>query len=73
MLPVVPCMCHQVHACDTHDCNFKSGTLRAGFDDAKALARSEGDAALAQLHCLPACEERRSLEMMVDYVLKRIF
>ena len=46
---------------------------RAGFEDAKALARSEGQLALAALDGMPAGEERRSLELMVEYVLCRIY
>lgn len=49
------------------------GDARAGFQEAKALARQEGDAALAALRDLPVCDERRSLESMVDYVLERIY
>jgi all-trans-nonaprenyl-diphosphate synthase len=45
----------------------------AGYDDARALARREADLALKALECLPVCEERRSLEAMVDYVLFRIY
>lgn len=45
----------------------------AGFEDAKALARSEGQAALEALEGMPEGDERRSLELMVQYVLKRIY
>jgi all-trans-nonaprenyl-diphosphate synthase len=45
----------------------------AGYEQAKELARKEGDLALLALECLPACEERTSLEAMVDYVLERIY
>jgi hypothetical protein len=37
------------------------------------LARREGDAALTALASLPVCDERRSLEIMVDYVLERMY
>lgn len=45
----------------------------AGYDDAKALARREADLALSALQSLPVCDERRSLEAMVDYVLERMY
>ena len=45
----------------------------AGYTDAAALARREADLALSALSKLPVCDERRSLESMVDYVLERIY
>ena len=48
------------------------GRAAAGFDEAKELARSEGQEALRSLADLPLCAERTALELMVDYVLKRI-
>ena len=44
-----------------------------GIDMARALARSEGDAALRCLEGLPDCPSKRSLQMMVDYVLDRLY
>lgn len=44
-----------------------------GYEEAKALARREADLALAALNSLPVCDERRSLETMVDYVLERLY
>lgn len=44
-----------------------------GLDDARRLARAEADAARAALACLPECEARTSLEMMVEYVLDRLY
>lgn len=44
-----------------------------GVEAARALAREEADKALAALATLPASRARRSLELMVDYVLDRIY
>lgn len=44
-----------------------------GLDDARRLARAEADAARAALACLPECEAKASLEMMVEYVLDRLY
>lgn len=44
-----------------------------GLDDARRLARAEADAARAALDCLPEGEAKRSLEMMVEYVLDRLY
>lgn len=44
-----------------------------GLTAARALARAEGDAALAALHRLPQGEAKRSLEAMVDYILERVY
>ena len=43
-----------------------------GIERAKDLARHHGDLALQALEVLPECEERTSLELMVEYVLERI-
>lgn len=43
-----------------------------GIEKAKALARHHGDKALSSLEVLPECEEKASLQMMVEYVLERI-
>ncbi|KAK9807153.1 hypothetical protein WJX73_001026 [Symbiochloris irregularis] len=44
-----------------------------GLDAARQLARQEADQALLALECLPACPSKRSLELMVDYVLDRLY
>ncbi|KAI8472316.1 MAG: chloroplast Clp protease [Monoraphidium minutum] len=44
-----------------------------GVEAARQLAREEADKALAALAVLPASRARRSLELMVDYVLDRIY
>lgn len=44
-----------------------------GIEAAQALARQEGDAALAALACLPPSPAKESLVGMVDYVLERIY
>jgi len=44
-----------------------------GIERARALAREEGDKALACLAPLPECPSKRSLQMMVDYVLERLY
>jgi all-trans-nonaprenyl-diphosphate synthase len=44
-----------------------------GLDAARALARSEADAARAALACLPDGDAKRSLELMVEYVLDRLY
>lgn len=44
-----------------------------GVDAARRLAREEADKALAALAVLPASRAKRSLELMVDYVLDRIY
>ena len=44
-----------------------------GIDQARQLARDEADKALASLAVLPPSRAKRSLELMVDYVLDRIY
>lgn len=44
-----------------------------GIERSRQLAREEGDKALACLAHLPECPSKRSLQMMVDYVLERIY
>ncbi|GLC46314.1 hypothetical protein PLESTB_000998100 [Pleodorina starrii] len=44
-----------------------------GIEDARLLARQQADMALAALECLPEGSARRSLRLMVDYVLERIY
>ena len=43
-----------------------------GIERARALAREEGDKALAALHVLPPTPARESMAMMVEYVLERL-
>jgi len=43
-----------------------------GLAASRRLAREEGDKALAALECLPECEAKASLVMMVDWVLERL-
>lgn len=43
-----------------------------GIEKAKSLARHHGDLALEALEILPECEEKESLQLMVEYVLERI-
>ncbi|PSC76152.1 solanesyl diphosphate synthase [Micractinium conductrix] len=47
-------------------------SLGGGIEKARALAREEGDLALASLACLPDTPAKRSLEQMVDLVLERL-
>jgi all-trans-nonaprenyl-diphosphate synthase len=44
-----------------------------GIEEARRLAKQEGDIALASLRQLPDSEAKRSLEAMVGYVLERIY
>ncbi|GLI66167.1 hypothetical protein VaNZ11_009930 [Volvox africanus] len=44
-----------------------------GIEEARLLARQQADMALAALECLPEGPARRSLRLMVDYVLERIY
>ncbi|EFJ51461.1 hypothetical protein VOLCADRAFT_57046 [Volvox carteri f. nagariensis] len=44
-----------------------------GIEEARLLARQQADMALAALECLPEGPSRRSLRLMVDYVLERIY
>lgn len=44
-----------------------------GVEAARQLARDEADKALAALAVLPPSRAKRSLELMVDYVLDRIY
>eukprot|EP00887_Chlorella_sp_A99_P007306 scaffold2.g7306.t1 len=44
-----------------------------GLEQARALARAEGDAAVAALAPLPDSPARRSLELLVEYVLERVY
>jgi all-trans-nonaprenyl-diphosphate synthase len=43
-----------------------------GIAAARKLARQEGDLALESLRCLKDCPAKKSLELMVDYVLERL-
>ncbi|KAF5835267.1 isoprenoid synthase domain-containing protein [Dunaliella salina] len=44
-----------------------------GIEAARGLARQQGDLALKSLDCLTDSPSKRSLQLMVDYVLDRIF
>ncbi|KAG2443935.1 hypothetical protein HXX76_002274 [Chlamydomonas incerta] len=44
-----------------------------GIEEARLLARQQADLALSALDCLPEGTSRRSLRLMVDYVLERIY
>lgn len=44
-----------------------------GLQAARELAEAEADLARQALHCLRDCQAKRSLELMVDYVLDRIY
>jgi all-trans-nonaprenyl-diphosphate synthase len=44
-----------------------------GVEEARRLAREEADKALAALAVLPPSRSKRSLQLMVDYVLDRIY
>merc|ERR1719478_676031 len=44
-----------------------------GIEEARQLAKREGDIALASLRQLPDSESKRSLQAMVGYVLERIY
>jgi all-trans-nonaprenyl-diphosphate synthase len=44
-----------------------------GIEAAQQLARQEADLALAALACLPEGQPKRSLQLMVEYVLERIY
>ncbi|PNH05603.1 Solanesyl diphosphate synthase 1 [Tetrabaena socialis] len=44
-----------------------------GIEESQLLARQQADIALASLECLPEGPSRRSLRLMVDYVLERIY
>lgn len=44
-----------------------------GIDEARTLARQEADAALAALACLPEGPAKTSLQLMVEYVLERLY
>lgn len=48
-------------------------TSAGGVERARQLARDEADKALAALSVLPPSDAKRSLELMVDYVLDRIY
>lgn len=48
-------------------------SLGGGIAKAHALAREQGDLALAALACLPDTPSRRSLVLMVDLVLERLY
>lgn len=65
--PFVPVCIRHVRPSRVNMC-----TGHAGYSDAMALARTEADLAIQALECLPACEERASLQAMVDYVLMRL-
>lgn len=43
-----------------------------GIQAARELAEREGNLARQALSCLSDCQAKRSLELMVDYVLERI-
>lgn len=45
----------------------------AGYTDAMGLAREQANLALQALEGLPPCEEKASLQAMVDYVLVRMY
>ncbi len=44
-----------------------------GIEAARRLARREADAALASLEQLADCPAKRALQLMVEYVLHRIY
>ncbi|KAK9820317.1 hypothetical protein WJX72_008844 [[Myrmecia] bisecta] len=44
-----------------------------GLAAARGLARQEADLALESLSCLPECPAKHSMELLVDYVLDRIY
>lgn len=44
-----------------------------GIEMARQLARQQGNLALQSLACLPDSQSKRSLELMVDYVLDRLY
>lgn len=44
-----------------------------GISGAQRLAREEGQLALEALECLPECEAKESLELVVEYILERLF
>lgn len=44
-----------------------------GIEEARVLARREADLALSSLDCLPETATKRSLRLMVDYVLERLY
>jgi all-trans-nonaprenyl-diphosphate synthase len=47
--------------------------LGGGIEAARQLARQEADAALSSLDSLDDCTAKRSLQLMVEYVLQRIY
>lgn len=50
-----------------------SAPLGSAARRARALAREEGEKALAALDCLPDSPSKQSLHQMVDYVLERLY
>lgn len=48
-------------------------TSTGGLVAAQALAREEADTALRALEVLPEGQAKRSLQLMVDYVLDRLY
>ncbi len=44
-----------------------------GIEKARQLARQEADKALQSLDCLPDSSAKRSLQLMVSYVLERLY
>ena len=48
-------------------------SLTGGLATAQKLAREEADLALASLSVLPEGAAKKSLQLMVDYVLDRIY
>eukprot|EP00798_Chlamydomonas_sp_ICE-L_P023905 gene23905-9472_t len=44
-----------------------------GLETSRALAREEADIALSCLNCIPEGSAKKSLQLMVDYVLDRIY
>ena len=44
-----------------------------GIEQARQLARQEADKALQALDCLPDSPSKRSLQLMVSYVLERLY
>lgn len=64
-----PCLCSPPPAA-VHPL---SAAQAGGLEAARQLAREQGDLARAALERLPVCDATRSLELMVDYVLERIY
>lgn len=59
-----------MHNCPTHaPLSLHAG----GMAEAQRLARKEADIALRSLEVLPEGPAKRSLQLMVDYVLYRLY